>query len=134
MKVAVTATGPTLDANVDPRFGRCPYFLIVYTNALAFEALENPNAALERDAGVQSAQLVADKGVQLVLTGNCGPKAHSALMTDHIAVLVGLSGPVRKIIEEFKAGRLKVAKAPNVARYFGAGGRNRGPSSGVKTA
>ncbi|MDA3833220.1 MAG: hypothetical protein PF495_07465, partial [Spirochaetales bacterium] len=63
MKIVVTSTGPTLDDMMEARFGRCPYFLIIDLETMKFEALENPNIALGGGAGIQSAQLMADKGV-----------------------------------------------------------------------
>jgi predicted Fe-Mo cluster-binding NifX family protein len=121
MRIAVTAAGPSLDGPVDPRFGRCPYFLIVETDDLAFEALENPNVTLGGGAGIQSAQLMNEKGVRSVLTGNCGPNAHRTLSAAGIEVIVGCSGPVRDVVEQFKAGRLDAANEPNVAGHFGTG-------------
>ncbi|HPQ41169.1 MAG TPA: NifB/NifX family molybdenum-iron cluster-binding protein, partial [bacterium] len=73
MKIAVTSTGTTLDDRVDPRFGRCPYFLVIDTETLEAETLENPNVALGGGAGIQSAQAMAQRDVKAVLTGNCGP-------------------------------------------------------------
>ncbi len=119
MKTAVTATGSTLDANVDPRFGRCAYFLIVDTDTMEFEAIENSNAALGGGAGIQSAQLMAAKNVKFVLTGNCGPNAHSTLTAAGIGVIPGCSGTVRDAVERFKAGRLNTADEPNVASRSG---------------
>ena len=75
MKIAVTSTGPTLDDMMEARFGRCAYFLIIDLDALEFEAVENPNIALGGGPGIQSAQLMAEKGISTVLTGNCGPNA-----------------------------------------------------------
>jgi predicted Fe-Mo cluster-binding NifX family protein len=121
MKIAVTATGPSLDGPVDPRFGRCPYFLIVETDDLGFEPAENPNVALGGGAGIQSAQLMHEKGVRFVLTGNCGPNAHQTLAAAGIEVIVGCSGRVRDVVEQFKAGRLSAADGPNVASRFGTG-------------
>lgn len=121
MRIAITATGPDLEANVDPRFGRCPYFLVVETDDLSFEAIENPNLTLGGGAGIQSAQLMAEKGVKHVLTGNCGPNAHQTLAAASIAVSVGCSGAVREAIEQFKAGRFTAALRPNVAGHFGMG-------------
>jgi len=121
MRIAVTATGPSLDGHVDPRFGRCPCFLIVETDDLAVEAVENPNVALGGGAGIQSAQLMNEKGVRFVLTGNCGPNAHRTLSAAGIEVIVGCSGLVRDVVEQFKAGRLSTADEPNVAGHFGTG-------------
>jgi len=75
MRVAVSATGPTLDAEVEPRFGRCPYFIIVDPDTMQFEALENSSAMQAGGAGISTGQMIVSKGVQVVLTGNCGPNA-----------------------------------------------------------
>ena len=122
MKIAVTATGPGLDAAVEPRFGRCPYFLIVDPDSLDLEAIENPNVALGGGAGIQSAQLIAEKGAKVVLTGNCGPNAYQTLSAASVGVVVGCSGTVRQVVEQFKAGQLNAASEPSVASKFGMGG------------
>jgi len=121
MKIAITATGPDLEAKVDPRFGRCPYFLIVQTDDLSFEAVENPNVTLGGGAGIQSGQLMSEKGVTHVLTGNCGPNAYQTLSATGIGVIVGCSGPIRDIIEQYKAGQLVPVSQPSVAGHFGTG-------------
>ena len=122
MKVVVTATEPSLDAPVDPRFGRCPYFLIVETDDLACEAVENPNVTLGGGAGIQSAQFMNEKGVRFVLTGNCGPNAYRTLSAAGVQVIVGCSGVARDVVEQFKAGQPRAAKEPNVAGHFGTAG------------
>ena len=70
MKIAITSAGPTLDDPVDPRFGRCAYFVIVNTIDMSFEAFDNESIALGGGAGIQSAQFVASKEVDAVITGN----------------------------------------------------------------
>jgi len=122
MNIAITATEPSLDARVDPRFGRCQCFLIVDTETLKFEAVQNPNLMLGGGAGIQSAQLMAEKGVQFILTGNCGPNAYQTLSAAGIGVIVGCSGVVGDVIEQFKAGQLSAAGEPNVAGKFGIAG------------
>jgi predicted Fe-Mo cluster-binding NifX family protein/ferredoxin len=122
MKVAVTATEPSLDAQLDPRFGRCPFFVIVDTDTLQFEALENPNLMLGGGAGIQSARLMSEKGVQHILTGNCGPNAYQTLSAAGVGVIIGGSGTVANAVEQFKAGQLTAAGEPNVASKFGVGG------------
>lgn len=79
MKIAVTAADASLESPLDPRFGRCPYLLIVNTDDLSFETLENPNIGRDSGAGIQTAQLVAGRGAQVLLTGNCGPNAYQTL-------------------------------------------------------
>ncbi|MCP4645328.1 MAG: dinitrogenase iron-molybdenum cofactor biosynthesis protein [bacterium] len=124
MRIAITATGASLEAQVDPRFGRCPFFLIVDPETMAFDAVENGNAALGGGAGIQSAQLVAERGVQFVLTGNCGPNAHQALSAAGVQIVVGCSGPVRETLRQFQAGTLSATDAPNVVSHFGMPGES----------
>jgi predicted Fe-Mo cluster-binding NifX family protein len=108
-KIAVTAAQPSLDAAVEPRFGRCPYFVLVDPETGAFEALKNTNTD-GRGAGVQSARMIASKGAKVLLTGKCGASAVRALSTERIEVVEGCSGTVREVIERYKAGELRPAK------------------------
>lgn len=121
MKIAVTSNTPSLDGSIDPRFGRCRYYLIVNTDDLSFEVLENPSISLVGGAGIQSAQLLAEKGVTHVLTGNCGPNAHQTLNAAGIGIIVGCSGMIREVIQQFKEGKLAGATQPNAPAHFGTG-------------
>jgi len=111
MKIAITSQGPGLEDRVDPRFGRSPYFIIVDPNTMDFEAVENQNVSGGGGVGVKSAQLMADKEVKYVLTGDCGPKAYQVLGEAGIEVIVGLSGKVNENIEKYKKGEFKPAEA-----------------------
>ena len=73
MKICITAQGNSLDADLDPRFGRCQYFLLVDAETLQYEAIQNPNLDATGGAGIQSGQLMAKKQVDIVITGNVGP-------------------------------------------------------------
>jgi len=125
MKVAVSASGTTLDAAVDPRFGRCSTFLLVEIDDGSYEALDNSSAALAGGAGIQSAQLMARKGVKAVLTGNCGPNAHKTLSAAGIEIFVGCTGTVAEAIERYRQGQLQPAAGANVASHAGMEERRR---------
>ena len=120
MKIAVTARGDDFDSQVDPRFGRCATFLVVDTESMEFEAAPNANASAGGGAGIQSAQLVADRDVGVVLTGNCGPNAFRTLEAAGIEVIVGVSGTVREAVEQYKSGALSAVSKANVGSHFGA--------------
>ncbi len=109
MKIAISATGSTLDAEVDPRFGRCQYFIITDTETPQFEVVENSSAAASGGAGISAAQMIVGKGVKAVLTGNCGPNAYQVLSSAGIEVVTGVSGKVKDAIEGYKSGRFKQA-------------------------
>jgi predicted Fe-Mo cluster-binding NifX family protein len=104
MKIAVSASSRGMDGDVDPRFGRSPYILIIDTETMAFEALENPYGEASSGAGIQVAQFVALKGARAVLTGSCGPNATQTLTASGIGIITGVSGPIRAAVEEFSAG------------------------------
>ncbi|MCD6305117.1 MAG: NifB/NifX family molybdenum-iron cluster-binding protein, partial [Deltaproteobacteria bacterium] len=122
MKVAVSATGNGLESEVDPRFGRCAYFIVVDTDTMGYEVFDNANLSLGGGAGIQSAQFVASKGAKAVITGNCGPNAVRTLAAAGVELIVGQSGTVRRVVEDFKAGKLKSTTEANVADHYGMSG------------
>jgi predicted Fe-Mo cluster-binding NifX family protein len=134
MKIALSATAPVLDAEVDPRFGRCQYFIIVDPQTMQFEALDNSNAMASGGAGISTAQMIASKGVEVVLTGNCGPNAYQTLSAAGIQVITGVSGRIKDAIEAFKAGKFQSSSQPSVGDHYGMGmgtGMGRGMGRGM---
>ena len=121
MKIAISATGPTLEAEVDPRFGRCQYFIIADPDTMEVEALENSSAMAAGGAGISTGQMIAEKGVQVVLTGNCGPNAYQVLSAAGLQVITGVSGKVGDAIRSYKTGEFQASSQPNVADHFGMG-------------
>ena len=131
MKVAISSAGPTLDAEVDPRFGRCQYFIIADPETMTFEAIDNASAASSGGAGISAAQMIAGKGIEAVLTGNCGPNAYQVLSPAGIKVITGVSGKVKDVIAEYKLGTYSSAQQANVPGHFGMGaGSGMGGGSG----
>jgi predicted Fe-Mo cluster-binding NifX family protein len=120
---------------MDPRFGRCEYFLFVDPQSLALEASENPNIGASGGAGIQSAQFVANKGVEAIITGQVGPNAFTILQAAGMKILVGASGKVRDVLEKFKKGQLaSYAQGPTARAHAGmgmGGGMGRGMSRGM---
>ena len=131
MKICVSAVANSLDAQLDPRFGRCPYFVIVDLESMQFEAIPNNASGAMGGAGIQAAQTIAGKGVTVLITGNVGPNAFQALSTAGIKIVTGAFGTVRESVEKFKRGELREIGAPTVGGHFGMGmGRGRGRGRG----
>ena len=103
MKIAVSSTGPSLDAHMDERFGRCPCFVVASAGESDFEPVDNPCATQGHGAGIQAARLVAEHGVSVVLTGRCGPKASDTLAAAGVLVVTGYGGTVREALEKYNA-------------------------------
>jgi len=119
VKIVVSATGPSLEAAVDPRFGRAPYLLIVDPDTMEFEAVPNRvNLQAAQGAGIQTASLAARYQPAAVLTGHCGPKAFMTLQSAGIPVIVEVSGSVREAVEQYRAGRLTPAPGPNAVSHW----------------
>ncbi|MEW6163349.1 MAG: NifB/NifX family molybdenum-iron cluster-binding protein [Nitrospirota bacterium] len=125
MKICVTSQGDSLDSPVDPRFGRCQYFIFVDTDTLEFEAIKNPNIEAMGGAGIQSGQIMVNKQVKAVITGNIGPNAHHTLQKAGIPVITNASGSVKEAIEEYKKGELKPTEVPTASSHSGMSGRWR---------
>ncbi len=107
MKVAVSATGKSLDVPVDPHFGRCPCIVLVDTDDMSPEFIDNSSAQLGGGAGIRSAELVSRVGAEAVLTGSCGPNAQQTLSAVGIEVVLGCTGTVLEAVERFKSGMTK---------------------------
>ena len=115
MKIAVTSKGKDLDSQVDPRFGRAAYILIVDTDGLEFEVVDNSeNANALKGAGIQAAVMVSKKGAEILLTGFCGPNAFKTLKAAGVKVANDVSGTVRDAVNAFNEGEAAFADGANV--------------------
>ncbi len=124
-KICVTAEGGSLDSQVDPRFGRCQYFIFVDSDTLEFKAVGNPNIDSMGGAGIQSAQMVASQKVKAVVTGNVGPNAFQTLQAAGIEIFTGASGIVKDAVEKYKKGQFKAVSSASVGSKFGMPGKSK---------
>ena len=119
MKIAITSKGQDLDSQVDPRFGRAAYILVVDTDTMAFEVIDNKaNQNAFKGAGIQAAASVGDKDAKVLLTGFCGPNAFTTLDAAGIKVANDASGTVREVVDQFNAGKFQYADAANVDGHW----------------
>ena len=119
LKICVSSTGNNLEAQLDPRFGRCPYLIIIDTETMQFEAILNLAAGTKEGAGIHAAQTIANKGVKVLITGNVGPNAFRALSAAGIEIMTNASGTIREVVEKFKKGELLKTGLPTVGGHFG---------------
>ncbi|BBO85276.1 hypothetical protein DSCO28_58420 [Desulfosarcina ovata subsp. sediminis] len=119
MKIAVTSTGTDLDAPVDPRFGRAAYILIVDSDTLDVEVLDNAeNVNAFKGAGIQAATMISDKKAEVLLTGYCGPNAFKTLEAAQIRVASDVSGTVREAVAAAAGDQLTFSSAPNAEGHW----------------
>jgi predicted Fe-Mo cluster-binding NifX family protein len=119
MRIAVTSRGQEITSDMDPRFGRASYILIVDSDGGLIESIDNgANAGAMRGAGIQAAKLLADRNVEVLLTGHCGPNAVKTLNAAKIKVGVEQSGKVSDAVERFKRNEVAFTQTPNVEGHW----------------
>ncbi len=123
MRIVVSSNGANLEAQASPVFGRCPYFVFVDTETMAFEAVDNPALAAAGGAGIQAAQFVVEKKAQAVVSGNVGPNAFQVFQSASLPVYLFSGGTVQEAVEAFKSGRLSVAGGATAPEHAGLGRR-----------
>ena len=107
MKICITSDGNNLESNVDPRFGRCAYFIIYDTETDNYQIIPNENAQGVGGVGIKNATMIAEKGVELIITGNIGPNASRVFNEFGIKVITGVNGKIKEVIDNFKKGNIK---------------------------
>jgi len=130
MKVCVTASGPGLDVPLDPRFGRCAYFVFVETESMEAESIPNSSSGAASGAGIQAAQTIANAGASALITGNVGPNATQTLNAAGVKIYLDQGGSVKDVVERFKKGELKEITSASVPPHAGMG-RGRGGGGGM---
>jgi predicted Fe-Mo cluster-binding NifX family protein len=114
MRIAVTAKDTTLEADVDPRFGRAAYILLVDTENMKFEVIDNAeNANALKGAGIQAAGMISRAGADVLLTGFCGPNAFKTLSAADIDVVSDVAGTVKEALQLYQKGGFSKSKGPN---------------------
>ena len=115
MKIAVTSKGTNLDSQIDPRFGRAAYILIIDSETFDFEVLDNKeNVNALKGAGIQAAKMVSEKQAEVLLTGFCGPNAFKAMKAAKIGVANNVEGSVRDAVKAYLDGKLPLSDEANV--------------------
>ena len=124
MKICITSLGRDLDSPVDPRFGRCQYFLFLDEKGELKKVLPNSGVFAARGAGIAAAQQVTNQGVDVLISGNLGPNAFSVLLQTGVKIFLASPGiSVREVFSMWKKNKLSQINKPSVPGHFGLGGR-----------
>ncbi len=102
-KICVSSTNETLDSEIDPRFGRCEYFMIINIDdgkILNIKSIKNVGTEQDRGAGISAAEQIGKLGVKVLITGDVGPKANDILEQLGIEVYKK-SGVARAAVSEY---------------------------------
>ena len=123
MKICITSSGETVESMLDPRFGRCAYFAIADLESGENMIIPNEAGISGGGAGVSAGQLMVEKGIDTIVTGNVGPNAMNVLKAAGISIYRGKTDSVKENIENYRAGKLdKITET--VPSHFGMGNRS----------
>lgn len=119
MKIAVTSSGNELISDIGPRFGRSRCFIIVDPQTFEYDIAENKqNSSLPQGAGIQAAKTIVDQQADVLISGNCGPKAFKELMDAGIKIVTGARGRVIDAVIQYQSGQLMPVDGPNVEGHW----------------
>jgi predicted Fe-Mo cluster-binding NifX family protein len=119
MKIAVTAQGNELSSEIDLRFGRAKWLIVIDTETGDYEAHDNiVNLNAAQGAGIQTGQNIANLGVEAVITGNVGPNAFKTLNAAEVKIFLAQKQTVREALELFKEGELEKVNQANVEGHW----------------
>lgn len=119
MKIAITARGGNSQELVDTRFGRAKCILIYDDKSSSWQSFDNQvNLNAAQGAGIQTAQHIVDLGADVVVTGNCGPKAFRVLSAGEIAVYSCTSVTAEEALQLFLKNELKQLTDANVEEHW----------------
>ncbi|MBM7853958.1 putative Fe-Mo cluster-binding NifX family protein [Desulfohalotomaculum tongense] len=119
MKIAISSQGDSTHSQVNPRLGRCEKFIIYDTDTGKNTAVDNGGRLSSGGAGIATARMLADLGVNVVITGFVGPKAFAALKTAGIKVYTGAQGTVEESLQLYQQNKLEEAQSANAGAHSG---------------
>jgi predicted Fe-Mo cluster-binding NifX family protein len=119
MKIALATHGDSLESELDQRFGRSPKFLIYDQDDGSFVIMDNSqNLNAMQGAGIQAAQNVVNSGAGVVITANCGPKAHRVLTEAGVKIYSTTAKTIAEAIKLYLENKLPPADSPNVEGHW----------------
>ncbi|MFX0124716.1 MAG: NifB/NifX family molybdenum-iron cluster-binding protein [Candidatus Hodarchaeota archaeon] len=130
MKIAVTSISKSLDEAIDPRFGRCAFFLIFELPDRTPRVIPNQSGASMHGAGIATAQMICQEGIQAVITGNVGPNAFQVLSRAGVQVFTTEPTSVKEALDKFDRNELIPLDAPSRPSHMGIGGDSRRGTGG----
>jgi predicted Fe-Mo cluster-binding NifX family protein len=123
MRIAVSSTGDSLESEASSLFGRCPYYLLVETDSMDFEAVPNPAVNASGGAGVKASQFIVEKNIAAVLTGRVGPNAMKVFRQSGTLLYETQGGTVAEEVQKYLGGELNQLSAPGES-HAGMGGQS----------
>ena len=127
MKIAISSIGRGLDSSIDVKFERCHFFLILDLEKNLLLPIENKTKDRPHEIGGTVGQLIANEGIDAVITTDIGPSAFDIFKRHGINVYRA-EGIVEDAIRLLKEGKLSELTKATVPRYLDWKKKNMGQS------
>lgn len=128
-KIVVSTSQGGLESQVSSVFGRCQSFTIVNAEEdeiKEIEVIQNQSKNAPGGAGVQAAGMVANKGVNAVISGNFGPNVVSVLNQAEVKMFQASGMTVKEAARKYLDNELQsVDQATSPAKSGMGGGQRR---------
>ena len=119
MKIAITAHGPGIHYQVSQQFGRCEYFAVYNNESNNFIFKSNILNILEKHGvGIKAVQILTNAGVEVLITGHCGPNAFKMLYDNKIKIYAGAFDTVQTAVKDYEYGRLKEIHTFDIEKHW----------------
>ncbi|MDY7028041.1 MAG: NifB/NifX family molybdenum-iron cluster-binding protein [Spirochaetota bacterium] len=112
MTICITSQGKEKSSRVDPRFGRCAYFCFYNSDTDEYSFEKNTFAGGVGGVGVQTGEMMAQKDVKVVLTGQVGPNAYRTLEAGGMEVYPNAEGTIEEAVGAFLSGQYSKTSGP----------------------
>ena len=118
MKIVISATGRDVESNIDATFGRCSFFLVLDTKTKDVKVLMNTTKDIPDKIGVTAGEIVANQGIDAVITTDIGPKAFEAF-GKYGNKMYRAEGKINDAVQQLEEGKLSEITAPTGPMYMG---------------
>jgi predicted Fe-Mo cluster-binding NifX family protein len=106
MKIVIPVNSNSIEANVCISFGRTPYFIIYDTDTKESAFIDNSAISSQGGAGIKAAQLIIDRGAEVLITPRCGENAAEVIKAGGVKIYKTLNNSVKDNIDAFINGEL----------------------------
>ncbi|MCD6185003.1 MAG: NifB/NifX family molybdenum-iron cluster-binding protein, partial [Deltaproteobacteria bacterium] len=67
---------------------------------------------------IQAGKIIVNSKAEVLLTGNCGPKAFNVLNQAGVKIVTGAKGRVIDAVQQYKNGELETSQEANVEGHW----------------
>ncbi|MBR0597162.1 NifB/NifX family molybdenum-iron cluster-binding protein [Sinanaerobacter chloroacetimidivorans] len=108
MKIALPVNEKSFDAVINKCFGRATFFIIYNTHSKEIGYLDHKAVAAQGGGGFRAAQALADNGVKVIITPQCGENAEKLFKNVEVLIYKAILGSIRDNIDAYQKDQLSL--------------------------